>query len=70
MNIKADGGKIHTIRTTLPDGTNVMECGLSQQKPFTHSVTKHTCYGKWTVTTERASCKGCIRKSRPRGQKQ
>ena len=40
MNIECleKGGKIHSLKSELDDGTHIMACGLAQQKPFKTSI--------------------------------
>jgi hypothetical protein len=67
MNIecKKKDGKVHTVAKRLNDGTNIMNCGLAQQKPFRNSKIKGpVCYGKWEVTTNAATCKKCMKVNR------
>ena len=64
MNIgcKERNGKVHTVSKKLEDGTNIMNCGIAQQKPFHNSKVKGpVCYGQWEVTEKPATCKKCMK---------
>lgn len=53
-------GKVHVLKRTLRDGTNLTACGLAQQKPFTNSTAKNVCYGRWEkVFNRKITCKKC-----------
>ena len=60
MECKEKNGKVHGIRKTLGDGTNIMFCGLAHQKPFHHSAKLNCCYGKWEKTKKEITCQKCI----------
>lgn len=61
IECKEHGGKVHIINYTLTDGTNMLNCGLAQQKPHHISSKRKVCYGKWELTKNRVTCKRCKR---------